>query len=95
MQNLSSRRQVCVAPRKLNSLTALRFFAAIFVVCCHVGVGPISAVSVSAGELVKKGYVAVGLFYALSGFVLAYNYADRQIKYSSFVVARFARIYTG
>jgi peptidoglycan/LPS O-acetylase OafA/YrhL len=41
------------------------------------------------------GYLAVSLFFVLSGFVLTYNYADRwsETPFRYFLLARFARIY--
>ncbi len=78
---------------KLDSLTTVRCFAALLVVCYHVGITPLSNVSSVAGRVAAKGYAAVGLFYVLSGFVLAYNYADRKTTYRNFLVARLARIY--
>src|SRR5579863_1305776 len=76
--------------RPIRALTGLRFFAALHVVFYHYAVGllpyPLSSVA-------KNGYVAVGLFFVLSGFVLAYNYADRPMDIRTFWTARFARIY--
>lgn len=42
-----------------------------------------------------NGFVFVGFFFLLSGFVLAYNYADRALTLNSsqFWIARFARLY--
>jgi peptidoglycan/LPS O-acetylase OafA/YrhL len=44
---------------------------------------------------INSGFVFVGFFFLLSGFVLAYNYADRALTLSSrsFWLARFARLY--
>lgn len=71
----------------------MRFFAALAVVLFHVGFTPIASVSPSLGRLFNSGYVAVGLFYVLSGFVLAYTYAGQKIDRRTFYVARFARLY--
>ncbi len=81
------------SPQKLDALTGIRFFAAFLVVCFHVGVSPIGKVSAPAAQIAMKGHAAVGLFYVLSGFVLAYNYLDRRVSYKDFLLARFARIY--
>jgi peptidoglycan/LPS O-acetylase OafA/YrhL len=79
---------------KLDSLTAIRGFAALLVVCYHVGITPLSHLCSPVGQVAAKGFSAVGLFYVLSGFVLAYNYAPRKAtSYQRFLRARFARIY--
>ena len=82
----------------LPALTGIRFFAAMYVVLFHFGAGfaarhhappPIE-------NLLQHGYVAVSLFFLLSGFILAYTY-EGQIDGSNgrwrFWEARFARIY--
>jgi peptidoglycan/LPS O-acetylase OafA/YrhL len=82
-----------VRPKQLGVLTSIRFFAALAVVFFHVGFTPISNVSASLGLVFNSGYVAVGLFYVLSGFVLAYNYAGLKVHGRAFYAARFARLY--
>ncbi len=73
----------------LPALTGIRFFAALHVVFFHYAPGlPLLLRNVAA-----NGYMAVGLFFILSGFVLAYNYAGRPLRRPRFFVARFARIY--
>ncbi len=44
---------------------------------------------------IQNGFVFVGFFFLLSGFVVAYNYADRALTLSprAFWLARFARLY--
>src|SRR5262249_9958006 len=44
-------------------------------------------------NIARNGHLAVGLFFVLSGFVLAYNYAGREVSARKFWLARFARIY--
>src|SRR5260370_6407765 len=39
------------------------------------------------------GYVGVSFFFVLSGFILVYTYAGREIDNRDFYRARFARIY--
>jgi peptidoglycan/LPS O-acetylase OafA/YrhL len=78
-------------------LTGLRFFAALYVVLFH------QETTFAAGHHFSKplltflghGYLAVSLFFVLSGFVLTYNYADRwsETRFSKFLLSRFARIY--
>ena len=66
----------------MKSLTPLRGVAALAVLLFHAGV-PI------------RGYLAVDLFFMLSGFVLMHAYGDIDPRsgYGSFVKARLARIY--
>src|ERR1035437_1893487 len=88
---------------QLPSLTGLRFFLALWVVVFHLTspggpLGPTVATSPAwICGLVRTGYVAVGVFFVVSGFVLSYNYplgrrwSSREM--ASFGIARFARIY--
>jgi len=46
-----------------------------------------------AGRLVRIGFVSVGFFYSLSGFVLALAYANRKRDDLKFYISRLARIY--
>ena len=44
--------------------------------------------------VVDNAYVFVGFFFLISGFILAYNYADRpRLSLRSFYVARLSRVY--
>jgi peptidoglycan/LPS O-acetylase OafA/YrhL len=78
---------------KIEALTSIRFFAAISVVFFHIGYTAVANWSVPLATLTSYGYAAVGLFYTLSGFVLAHTYLGRQTGLRSFYLARFARIY--
>ena len=81
-------------PARLNALTGLRCFAAINIVLFHFSnpnwFGFMAPV-------VNAGYASVSFFILLSGFVLAYNYADRaragQLDKVRFWKARFTRLY--
>jgi peptidoglycan/LPS O-acetylase OafA/YrhL len=73
----------------LPALTGIRFFAALHVVFFHYAPG----LPPPLGNVAANGYLAVGLFFILSGFVLAYNYAGRPMNTRRFLGARFARIY--
>ncbi len=75
----------------IRALTGIRFFAAFHVVCFHYVSGPISLPV--ARHIVENGWLAVNLFFILSGFVLTYNYAERPLAARTFWAARFARIY--
>jgi peptidoglycan/LPS O-acetylase OafA/YrhL len=90
--------------RPLPALTGLRFFLAIWVVLFHVvpsnptlEISWLPGAPASIDCILRTGYVAVTIFFALSGFVLAYNY-DLGKKWNGnelkrFGIARFARIY--
>ncbi|HTX39593.1 MAG TPA: acyltransferase [Bryobacteraceae bacterium] len=75
----------------IRALTGVRFLAAFHVVCFHYASGPIGLPF--ARHIIENGWMAVNLFFILSGFVLTYNYAERQLAAQTFWVARFARIY--
>ena len=88
------------APATIRALTGLRALAALWVVAFHYrfdvvtlvpGLGPLRG-------LMAAGYLGVDVFFALSGFVLAYNYADRLAQWNlgrarSFVQNRVARVW--
>ena len=74
----------------LLGLTALRAFAAVFVFLSHLDVsggtvGPARAV-------LFHGYLGVGFFFVLSGFVLAWSFRPGT-RLGDFYLRRFARIY--
>jgi peptidoglycan/LPS O-acetylase OafA/YrhL len=73
----------------LRALTGIRFFAALHVVFFHYA----PALPPLLRNVAANGYMAVGLFFILSGFVLAYQYAGRALNPRRFLGARFARIY--
>ena len=84
--------------RTLPALTGIRFLAAFYVVLSHgmPWVRRTFAVPRALQTLLGNGYLAVNLFFILSGFILAYTY-DGQIGGKTnrlhFWEARFARIY--
>jgi peptidoglycan/LPS O-acetylase OafA/YrhL len=80
-------------PPEIRALTGLRFVAALPVVLFHVL--PRAAMPGWAGAVADLGYVSVGLFFILSGFVLAYAYSGKggEVDAPSFYRNRFARIY--
>lgn len=70
---------------EIAPLTGLRGIAALWVLGYHTA-------------LVPAGYLGVDLFFVLSGFVIAYNYADAGLhadgaRYRDFLWRRLARIY--
>src|SRR5215469_17881949 len=78
---------------RLPAVTALRFFAAFHVALFHMNeMGAITSphwLKTFAGI----GYVGVSFFFVLSGFILVYTYAGRNIGLGEFYQTRFARIY--
>ncbi|MBX5169698.1 acyltransferase [Rhizobium sp. NZLR1b] len=79
-------------PDYIPSLDGLRGVAALLVVQAHVGlIFPGASVHVTT-----MGSEAVGLFFALSGFLMAHLYGSRPVTKENvldFLVSRFARIY--
>jgi len=65
------------APAHLDALTGLRGIAAWAVVLYHIRTSLTAILPGSAIAVLAKGYLAVDLFFVLSGFVLWYNYAPR------------------
>ncbi|EJT06127.1 acyltransferase [Rhizobium sp. CCGE 510] len=79
-------------PDYIPSLDGLRGIAALLVVQAHVGLIFPSASLYS----MTMGSEAVGLFFALSGFLMAHLYGSRPVTKENvldFLVSRFARIY--
>ncbi len=85
--------------REIRSLTGMRGVAAVYVMFYHyadrkvaLGAGPIKA-------LIDHGYIAVDLFFALSGFVMALTYRGLFAEGSAFaaqrtfLARRIARVY--
>jgi peptidoglycan/LPS O-acetylase OafA/YrhL len=65
------------APAHLDALTGLRGMAAWAVVLYHIRTSLTAILPGSAIDVLARGYLAVDLFFILSGFVLWYNYAPR------------------
>ncbi|MDQ1410507.1 MAG: hypothetical protein QOJ41_2242 [Acidobacteriaceae bacterium] len=84
--------------RPLPALTGVRFFAAFYVVLGHSLPWLDQHVSLPwpVKTFLGNGYLAVALFFLLSGFILAYTYEDQIVGVKNrvhFFEARFARIY--
>jgi peptidoglycan/LPS O-acetylase OafA/YrhL len=80
------------------ALTGIRFFAAFFVVLYHTQIPMFLAQHRLPvfGLFLAHGYIAVLLFFLLSGFILSYTYTgqiERIGGYRRFWEARFARIW--
>ncbi len=84
--------------RSLKPLTGIRFFAAFYVVIFHTRMGSTlyEHGHHAAGNFFLSGFLAVPLFFLLSGFILAYTYEGQIEKpgdHRRFWEARFARIW--
>ena len=91
--------------QELQSLTPLRGIAAIWVICFHYGVVYFGFHPEQFSCIFNKGYLAVDMFFMLSGFVLSHVYwktfasapfASDQAQgrdYWRFISARIARLY--
>jgi peptidoglycan/LPS O-acetylase OafA/YrhL len=86
-------------PGQLQSLTPMRGMAALWVVLYHYGSQYLPALhATSYTHLLDKGYLAVDLFFMLSGFVLTHVYwraftEPVRGSYWKFLLARVARLY--
>jgi peptidoglycan/LPS O-acetylase OafA/YrhL len=77
-------------------LTSVRFFAAFYVVLHHSALwSHRMQVSTWVGRFFRNGFVAVGFFFVLSGYILAHVYlnTDRPLNRKAFWTSRFARAY--
>jgi peptidoglycan/LPS O-acetylase OafA/YrhL len=63
--------------RELQALTGIRGIAAWWIVLYHFNEYLVPLVGLRLGQLIGQGYLAVDLFFELSGFIIALNYADR------------------
>nr|WP_211194764.1 acyltransferase [Pyxidicoccus fallax] len=81
----------------MDALTGLRFLAALHVVLFHFGKTLVASAPEGVRNWVGAGYSAVGVFFVLSGFVLAWNYLDGDGRMETgtraFLAARVARVY--
>lgn len=81
---------------KLDGLTALRFFAALWVVVFHFRNQPALDIDDST-RLLEKGYVAVDFFFILSGYIMAHVYGEAvrsgRFSHRDYIWRRFARLY--
>jgi peptidoglycan/LPS O-acetylase OafA/YrhL len=75
---------------RLDSLTSLRFFAAMSVVVTHTGW--LATTSTATHAVLALGYVGVSFFFVLSGFVLTWSMSPTRTR-RRFYFLRFARIW--
>jgi peptidoglycan/LPS O-acetylase OafA/YrhL len=84
---------------QLPALTSLRGIAALWVVLYHYSVQCFPTLDATQyTHLIHKGYLAVDMFFMLSGFVMTHVYhrafsENVTQHYRSFIVARIARVY--
>src|SRR5690606_30640729 len=64
-------------PPRLDALTGIRGIAAWLVVFYHVRFSFLTLFPPEAISALGKGYLAVDLFFVLSGFVLWFNYGEK------------------
>jgi peptidoglycan/LPS O-acetylase OafA/YrhL len=85
--------------RQLPSLTPLRGIAALWVVLYHYTAQYFPNLDITNyTQVIGKGYLAVDIFFMLSGFVMTHVYhrafsESITNNYKNFLVARFARLY--
>src|SRR5271154_1219666 len=87
------------ANKRINSLTSIRAFAAIYVVVGHSLNFPLPSgfAGKAIGSFINLGFTGVDMFFILSGYILSYVYLNGKDTSSFnkiyFWRARFARIY--
>jgi peptidoglycan/LPS O-acetylase OafA/YrhL len=86
-------------PARLEQLTGLRFFAALFVLLSHLEFlqDPGSPIRGLASTVFREGYCGVTFFYVLSGFILSHTYGDQlsagEISRWRYLMLRVVRIF--
>ncbi|HEX6835512.1 MAG TPA: acyltransferase [Polyangia bacterium] len=85
------------ARARLHGLTGMRFFAAAWVFAYHFLVLTVGGAPWWVERAQNAGHAAVSLFFVLSGFVLAYNYAEPlasgRVSRARFFRLRLARVW--
>jgi peptidoglycan/LPS O-acetylase OafA/YrhL len=80
-------------PKHIRVLTALRFFAAVWVLLFHLN----EYTGHAFGSVVAKGHLGVDFFFILSGWVLTHQYLrafeTQSFSFRQFLINRIARIY--
>ena len=97
----STPRQHLAAPAQLPALTSTRFFGALMIMVFHTTADTplLAGAPLWLRNVITSGYVWVGYFFILSGFILTYQYLERfragAFDARGFWLARLARIYPG
>ena len=81
------------SPNTILPLTGLRFIAALYVFIFHIHIRWPLTSQPQLKNILDQGAVGMSIFFMLSGFVLAYSYADARVSTKTYLVNRFARIY--
>ena len=79
--------------QQITQLTGLRFVAAFYVFLFHINIRYPLSENVYVKNFLDQGAVGMSVFFILSGFVLAYQYAENDTTLKNFFINRFARIY--
>src|SRR5262249_41915181 len=95
----SSARATLRAMKDIRALTSFRGVAALWVLLFHLELeGRVFPAALKEGLAVGRGYIAVDLFFVLSGFVMALTYTDSfrtrpfAAAYPDFLLRRVARV---
>jgi len=81
---------VAVRKPSLPALTGLRTLLALSIVLFHFTPPNMGLLY----PIIDNGFIFVGFFFLMSGYILSYNYADRpELSKREFWVARFSRLY--
>lgn len=81
------------SPNTILPLTGLRFIAALYVFIFHIHIRWPLTSQPALKNIFDQGAVGMSIFFMLSGFVLAFSYADAKVSTRTYLVNRFARIY--
>ena len=79
--------------QEVLSLTGLRFVAAFWVFLFHIQIRWPLSNNFIVKNILDQGAIGMSIFFMLSGFLLAYRYADASSTFKVYLVARLARIY--
>jgi peptidoglycan/LPS O-acetylase OafA/YrhL len=84
--------------KHIESLTALRGFACVFVMFYHIREWIFRSGFESLAYIFDYGYLGVDLFFVLSGFVIQNSYGDHALHYCKrnflvYMVSRYARVW--
>lgn len=87
----SAPRSASARKPQLPALTGIRTLLAIFIILFHFTPPHLGLLY----PFIDNGYIFVGVFFLISGYVLTYNYADRgrNLDKRQFWLARFSRLY--